>query len=176
MSAAGWALGPGPLTGPGPRPGSQGHRPTQKQDSTMKTYQKPCVFEDPNAELREGSLISDHRTLNFDRGLKFEPKCRQPAGPWTRAPGKHIKNLVFLSLGWKKHIKNLVFLNVHTPNCVRGRSFQIANRSTSIGVSISSQNVGSRLARPCPACPAVPGFLGHGLPPGTSPPHAPESR
>ena len=45
----------------------------------------------------------------------------------------------------EKHIKNFVFLNVQTRNCVRGRSFQITKRSTSIGVSISSQNVGSRL-------------------------------
>ena len=41
-------------------------------------YQKPCVFEGPNAELREGSLISDHKTLNFDRGLNFEQICPQP--------------------------------------------------------------------------------------------------
>lgn len=62
-------------------------------------YQKPCVFEGPNAELREGSLISDHKTLNFDRGLKFEKKMNTPPDPpdpldgvrlraysWLRAP------------------------------------------------------------------------------------------
>ena len=53
----------------------------------------------------------------------------------------------------EKCIKNLVFLKVRTRNCVRGRSFQITKRSTSIGVSNSNKNDGARFAQPCPVLP-----------------------
>ena len=34
----------------------------------IESLQKPCVFEGPNAELRQGSLIQERRTLEYDRG------------------------------------------------------------------------------------------------------------
>ena len=36
--------------------------------SRTESLQKPCVFEGPNAELRQGSPIQDRRTLKYDRG------------------------------------------------------------------------------------------------------------
>ena len=51
------------------------------------------MFEGPNAELREGSLISDHKTLNFDKGLNFEQICPQPPDPQNRYnPVKTVQN------------------------------------------------------------------------------------
>ena len=91
-------------------------------------------------------------------------------------PGKSYQKPGVFGPQLEKHIKNLVFLKVRTRNCVRGRSFQSAERSTSIGVSISSKRWGARFARFARPCPAVPGYPSHGLPPRTSQPHVPESR
>ena len=49
---------------------------------------------------------------------------------------KPIKNLMFLKVLLGKVIKNLVFLKVRTRNFDRGLPFEIAKRSSPIGVSI----------------------------------------
>ena len=49
---------------------------------------------------------------------------------------KPTENLVFLKVQLSKLIKNLVFLKVRTLNFDRGLSFEIAKRSSPIGVSI----------------------------------------
>ena len=66
---------------------------------------------------------------------------------------KPTENLVFLKVQLSKLIKNFVFLKVRTLNFDRGLSFEIAKRSSPIGVSISSQNEripGSRLSPTLP--------------------------
>ena len=45
--------------------------------SARKSYQQPYVFEGQISELREWSLSSNHKTLNFDRGLNFDQICPQ---------------------------------------------------------------------------------------------------
>ena len=49
---------------------------------------------------------------------------------------KPIKNLVFLTVQLDKVNKNIVFLKVRMRNFDRGLSFEIAKRSSPIGVSI----------------------------------------
>ena len=51
-----------------------------------------------------------------------------------------IKNLVFLKVQLSKVIKNFVFLKIRTRNFDRGLPFEIAKRSSPIGVSKTSQN------------------------------------
>ena len=51
---------------------------------------KNLVCEGLNEELREGSLISDHKTLNFDRGLDFEPNLNAALDP--NNPNKSCQN------------------------------------------------------------------------------------
>ena len=73
---------------------------------------EPCVFEAPNAELREGTLIAHRKALNFDMGLNFEQKCRRPAcpGPKPLGPGpawaKHDGHLAFCQNRLEKQIQN----------------------------------------------------------------------
>ena len=90
--------------------------------------------------------IWDHKTLKSDRGLNLGPRM-------TFNINKPIKNLVFLKVRLTKLIEIFVFLKVQTRNCVRGRSFQITKRSTSIGVSISSKFVRSAGSRQIPSTP-----------------------
>ena len=71
----------------------------------------------------------DHKTLKSDRGLNLGPGM-------TFDINKPIKNLVFLKVQVNKVIRNLVFLKVRTRNSDRGLSFEIAKRSSPIGVSI----------------------------------------
>ena len=49
---------------------------------------------------------------------------------------KPIKNLVFLKVQLGKVIKNLMFLKARPRNFDRGLPFEIAKRSSPIGVSI----------------------------------------
>ena len=53
---------------------------------------------------------------------------------------KAIRNLMFLKHRLEQVIKNHVFLKVELLKFDRGRSFEIAKRSSSIGVSNSSKN------------------------------------
>ena len=53
---------------------------------------------------------------------------------------KPIKNLLFLEVQLSKVIKNIVFLKVPTCNFDRGLLFEIAKRTSPIGVSKTSQN------------------------------------
>ena len=73
--------------------------------------------------------IWDRKTLKSDRGLNLGPSM-------TYNTKKPIKNLVFLKVRLSKVIKNIVFLKVRTRNFDRGHSFEIAKRSSPIGVSI----------------------------------------
>ena len=73
--------------------------------------------------------IWDRKTLKSDRDLNLGPRM-------TFNKNKPIKNLVFLKVQLSKVIKNLVFLKVRTRNFDRGLSFEIAKRSSPIGVSI----------------------------------------
>ena len=54
----------------------------------------------------------------------------------TSNVNKRMENLMFLKVQLSKVIKNLVFLKVRTLNFDRGVSFEIAKRSSLIGVSI----------------------------------------
>ena len=81
--------------------------------------------------------IRDHKTLKSDRGLNLGPRM-------TFNINKLIKNLVFLKVQPRKVIKNLVFLKVRTRNSDRGLPFEIAKRSSPIGVSKTSQNEHTR--------------------------------
>ena len=75
--------------------------------------------------------IWEHRTLKSDRGLNLEPRV-------TQHQQTH-QNLMFLKGQLSKLIKHLVFLKVETRNFDRGLSFEIAKRSSPIGVSNSNQ-------------------------------------
>ena len=75
----------------------------------------------------------DHKTLKSDRGLNLGPRMA-----FNR--NKPIKNLMFLKVQLGKVIKNLMFLKVGTRNFDRGLPFEIAKRSSPIGVSKTSQN------------------------------------
>ena len=48
---------------------------------SIKTNQKPCVFEHPLFKMSIVQRFWRVKTLNFDRGLNFEQKCRRPALP-----------------------------------------------------------------------------------------------
>ena len=82
-------------------------------------FRGPCSSQDQS--------IWDHKTLKSDRGLNLEPRK-------TFSIHKPIKNLVCLKVQLRKVIKNIVFLKVRTPNFDRGLSFEIAKRSSPIGV------------------------------------------
>ena len=74
-----------------------------------------------------------HKTLKSDRGLNVGPRM-------TFTINKTIKILMFLKVQLSKVIKNIVFLKVRTRNFDRGLPFEIAKRSSPIGVSKTCQN------------------------------------
>ena len=73
--------------------------------------------------------IWDHKTLKSNRGLNLDPSI-------TSKITKPMENLVFLKLQLSKSIKSLMFLKVRRLNLDRGLSFEIAERSSPIGISV----------------------------------------
>ena len=67
--------------------------------------------------------------LKSDRGLKLESKM-------TSNIHKLIENIMIFKVKLSKPIKNLVFLKVRKLNFDRGVLFDIAKRSSPIGVTI----------------------------------------
>ena len=90
---------------------------------------------DSGQEFMTASQVQTHthmrsqKTLKSDRGLNLEPRM-------TSKIHKPMENLMFLEVQLSKVFKILVFLKVRTLNFDRGLSFEIAKRSSPIGVSI----------------------------------------
>ena len=96
-------------------------------------------------------------------GVSIEPRM-------TSNINQPIENLMFLKVQLSKVIKNIVFLKVRTRNFDRGLPFEIAKRSSPIGVSKTSQNEhipGSYRNHMMPPdatrCHRIPTETGHGL-------------